>query len=591
MPANALPRQRGLALVIVMLSVLGVLGFLMLSTVALNSALVQRQKPALPTLDEARLALTGYSIGNMSTGQRPGTLPMPDSFAATESPANYDGDSDGGCLDASNANGLPLIATGGNLRCLGRLPWRQLGMSIAGVTENDVAGVMPWYAVSGNLADPSCLLVLNSNTLNNTYTSHVCNGATLPYPWLTIRDSEGTVISNRVAAVLIIPGPPLAGQSRPASPGLAGASQYLDSVTIGGTVYSNADKDNDYIIGRQSDTFNDIVTYVTVDDLMRDVEAAAASTALDAVAKYRTATGTYPWLATFALPSNTTSYQMVANVRRGLLPAYLPDTAYPTGFQYRIGRSTTFSYVNVVTGGTVSNAIMNSFTNTTRTVTAAAGACHWRSATVTVPNPALRVVCSETITTGLPGGVARRVVDLDFTTTNSAHVTLTAATSSAIALRNFVRTGTFLVTSNASSFQVSDFNSAGTLVGRRYVSGGNSNGVTIRNIAYPLNLYLPKWFVDNRWQEVLYGAMAAGYAPGAAQNCSSSCLTVGERTGIKFAVVAAGAGLSGQTRPSATLSNYLETSGAISNSDGDDVFTASHLPKSATFNDLVFPIP
>ncbi len=584
-------RQRGLALLIVLLGVLGAFGLLFVSTVLKTSALVQQQRPALPTLDEGRLALIGASIGNMSTGQRPGTMPFPDGFASTEVPPDYDGNADGGCLDASKVDGLPQIANGANLRCLGRLPWKSLGMSVPAPSENDVAGMVPWYAVSGNLVDPACLTVLNSNTLSVTYTSFVCGGATLPYPWLTVRDGQGNVISNRVAVVLIMPGPPLSGQARPPSPNLAGASQYLDSATVGGTVYSNADMDNDFIIGEQSATFNDVVTYITIDDLMRDLEAAAASTALSAVANFRAATGAYPWLANFASPTSVASFVPTSSTRQGLVPAHLLDTDYPTGFQYAINRSGTFVYVNNKPGGTVLTSTMNSFTNVTRTVAPSAGACQWKNATASLPDPRLRVVCRETITTGLPVGVVSRVVDLDFITANAADVTIAAPTASTIATRSFNRTGTFSIVANASSFQVSDYNSGGSLVGQRYVTAGTSTGVAISNLVYPLNFYLPKWFVDNRWQEVLYGAMAAGFAPGAAQNCSTSCLTVGERTDIKFAIVAAGGSLSTQTRPSGVLTDYLEALGAVSNADADDVLTASHLPKSSTFNDQVFPIP
>jgi hypothetical protein len=580
--------QYGVALLIILLAVLGIFGLVLVSSISLNSVLIQRQKSALPALDETRLAIVGYSIGNMSSGQRPGTMPMPDSFASTESPANYDGSADGGCLDASKANGLPLIATGVNMRCLGRLPWKDLGISLPAPSENDVAGLMPWYAVSGNLVDPTCLPVLNSNTLAASYAAYGCPSAALPYPWLTVRDSQGNVLSNRVAVVLIIPGPPLVNQSRPASPNLASASQYLDSVTIGGTVYSNADMDNDFIIGEQSSTFNDVVTYITIDDLMRDVESAAASTALAAVATFKNNHTAYPWLAAFDVPSAAASYVPAIGSRRGLLPVYVVNTPYPTGFQYTINQyGGGFSYSSSG-AGTVTTTAMNNLTNSTRIVSAAAGKCQWTSDTT----PVSRVLCVETITTGLPGSVARREVTLDFTALNASQVTVAPASAVSIALRNLsiVNAFGFLVT-NSGYFEVKDYNGAGTQVGRRAVTGGNASLVQIGNITMPLNAYLPAWFADNRWHEVMYGAIAAGYAPGAAQNCVTSCLTVGQRTDIKFAVIAAGGSLATQTRPTANLSDYLEALGTVSNADGDDVFTASHVPKSTTFNDQVFPIP
>jgi hypothetical protein len=246
-----------------------------------SSSQTERNRITAAALAEAKEALIAYAVSRTGPNQRPGDLVLPDYFASTETPPDYDGQSDGGCLDVSKPTGLPLInppttiMARSNMRCLGRLPWRTLRMSVPSPTENDTAGVIPWYAVSVNLTDPECLAKLNPLVLSAAYVGYGCGSVTLPHPWLTVRDANGNVVSSRVAAIILVPGPPLAGQSRPSLP-LGSVDQYLDSVTIPAActapcvpgTYSNADLDNDFIMGATSTTFNDRLIYITIDELM-----------------------------------------------------------------------------------------------------------------------------------------------------------------------------------------------------------------------------------------------------------------------------------------------------------------------------------
>jgi hypothetical protein len=308
--------QRGAAL-FVLLVALGLAAALFVGYLVRNSGKLEVDEASATLLAQAKDALIGYAVSPTAGGQRPGDLPRPD--AASEGPGNYDGHADGGCLDVTKANGLPLIgggpANGSNLRCLGRLPWSDLGMTIQGASENDPTGIMPWYAVSANLVDPLCLTVLNSDATTlptpafagNSYAQACASTSQMTHPWLTVRDANGNVISNRVAVVLIIPGAPLAGQNRPTSPNLAGPSAYLDSVTVPAGcaapcvpgAYSNADMDNDFIVGSQSGTFNDKVLYVTIDELMAAVEKRVATEAGNGLAKFYNFCGFYPYPVNF----------------------------------------------------------------------------------------------------------------------------------------------------------------------------------------------------------------------------------------------------------------------------------------------------
>ncbi len=323
-------RQHGAALFI-FLAAIGLAALLFVGYQIRNTGRLEISDEAAETLSESKDALIGYTVSPTGAGQRPGDMLRPDT--ASETTADYDGTTDG-CLDVTQPNGLPH-GTGANMRCLGRLPWKNLGLSNQGGVENDPSGIMPWYAVSANLVDPTCLDILNSDTITlptptvtaNSYTTTCHSTAILPHPWLTVRDASGNVISNRVAAVLIIPGAPVGGQSRPTAP-LAGASAYLDSVTVGGTTYSNADMDNDFITAPPSDTFNDTVLFITIDELMAAVEKRAATEAGNALKTFYSTCGFYPKPVNFA---SSSCYTGTCTSDTALTQGRFPYSPKPTG--------------------------------------------------------------------------------------------------------------------------------------------------------------------------------------------------------------------------------------------------------------------
>lgn len=304
-------KQQGAALLIMMLVLLMAAMSVMFSYMGGSSVKIERDKQATQILVQAKDALLGSAISAASSGERPGNLRVPDSFSSNEQPVDYDGSSDGGCLNFTAINGLPLVNGNVNMRCLGRFPWKDLGMHIQAPSESDPNGLMPWYAVSANLVDPTCFSVLNSSALNLIYTSSApldCSGAGLPYPWLTVRDGNGNVISNRVAAIIFIPNEPMGGQSRKPSPNLGMANEYLDTLVvpincvqpcIAGT-YSNADMDNDFITSpstsdyAKKSNFNDKLLYITIDELMILIERRVAQEAVLQLRKYYVASDTSP---------------------------------------------------------------------------------------------------------------------------------------------------------------------------------------------------------------------------------------------------------------------------------------------------------
>jgi hypothetical protein len=577
-------------------------------------------------LAEAKRALIGWAITRGSstatdTGvDRPGDLPAPDVADTAESTPNYDGDPEGACMDGTRVTGMPLISASVNVRCLGRLPWLTLKLSIQAPSEQDADGRMPWYAVSANLAHiDSCFTALNPETVNLPYTGFPAGcpnaSANPPYPWLTVRDARGNVLSNRVAFVVLLPGRVVGSQQRPASPNLGGASEYLDSLTVAtgcatpcvpGT-YSNADLDNDFIAGDTSDTFNDKLLYVTVDELMAAVEnqvagavASAVRTAATSTYSENPPTARHFWLAPFN-PAGTAYQAAAVGTTRGMLPAHTVGGSFTTGFQWSLN-----STAPVTRSGTV-----NSWEVRDYTVPDGQGSCTWTStvASPTVTQLLQRVQCTASVSNP-EAGVTRRVITLTYTgsappnpvpvSTNpaSANLVISPATATATITRSVNRTTLSTVT-----LQILDYDDTSTtwswnpfsgswvygpeITGYGTESGGAGNSIRTWGIRYYPTI-TRNWYIANEWYRFIQVAVAPGYQPGGANSCAAadSCFSVtsngnASQSGLAGVVLSAGKTLSAQTRHNTTLANYFESG----NTSPTTLTFARQNPVSDTFND------
>lgn len=291
-----------------------VLVFLLLVVVSASTLLLNRLNAAMrlsvyspvtsDALQEAKTALMSWAVNHPFN---PGTMPMPD----RNGDSNYDGDAD--CFNGTITNTL----------LLGKVPWRGMpspckdaaDLSGLSVFATDKYGEHLWYGVSKNLVYESPEYPFISPGLIHKSTD-----------WITVRDANGNILSDRVAFVVIAPGPALApysncdglnysGQDRSAT--APAASNYLDSVTIGATTYSNADTDQDFIMYPNSiitsgsstqeecDQFNDQLVFVTIDELMESVSRRVLNEAANALTAYHNDTsGALPWLAPFADPKS-----------------------------------------------------------------------------------------------------------------------------------------------------------------------------------------------------------------------------------------------------------------------------------------------
>ena len=196
------------------------------------------------------------------------------------------------------------------------------------------------------------------------------------YPWLRLIDANGAVVTTgdgeplAIAAVVIAPGPPLPGQTR--SGFAPGPAHFLDSVTVNGVTYDNADSDGcrDAVAGAsvhthcpgrtgeefilypdsrdtatEADSFNDRITWITVEELLRAAEARALGEMVVVLERYRSRHGAYPWLAPGSVdpggdPTRTVLYHATADgaggTRHGLLPIHaMPGQLYDTGYVLR----------------------------------------------------------------------------------------------------------------------------------------------------------------------------------------------------------------------------------------------------------------
>lgn len=544
-------QQKGIALVALMFLVTLAVTGIIISALNSNRSQLTRVQADNDQLQQAKMALLIYAISVSGAGQRPGDLVRPDILS--EGTPNYDGLTDSGCLDATAANGLPSVSSGANMRCLGRFPWKDTGLSIESSLENDPDGRVPWLAISANLVDPACLFSLNSDTLSLPYNGYACTGESVPHPWLTVRDSLGNVLSDRVAAVIIIPGPAIGDQERPDSPNLGGTDQYLDSITVragcaaphvAGT-YTNAGLNNEFIQAQDATQiadddpcyqhpyqFNDKLIYITIEELMAEVEKKVAGEARIALQNYNNTNGVFPDAATVGYQGQS----CVAGSSSGFLPMPLCrctnrmcDCAFPGTIIYTSDKN--FSSA-LDRGSCISSAKTCTCTG--------AGSCSRTS------SPARKFVCTRM-------GTCVGNVSFDNDMVNPVELQFNPD-DPPIDTSVLDATGGCTITGATAKC-----NDVGT--------------VTATSCAVPEPLAnFPDWFTENGWKHFIYYQTGGG-------------LTVGARSNVETLLITTGQPLNGQVRPSTDLPNYLD---GDENTNLDSTFDKVGKKRDNFYNDQMF---
>lgn len=230
-------RQRGVALLTVLLVLLLIGTYFMLARVNLAAVQAERERSTREALLRAKEALVAYAV---SDTVRPGELPCPDV------------NNDGKLVIGEDIVGSSCASL------LGRLPWITLGLP----DLYDDASERLWYRLSSDF-HANGTVPLNSDTaFRSGHTS------------LSV---SGDYAASNVVAVLLAPGAPLARagsaapQDRSSGAARLNAENYLD-VANG---VDNADADTSFVAAPRSASFNDRLLAIHSDDIMRLVERRA----------------------------------------------------------------------------------------------------------------------------------------------------------------------------------------------------------------------------------------------------------------------------------------------------------------------------
>ena len=276
-------RQRGAALLLLMLGVILATATVLVVAVNVDALKARRQSVSVDTLAQARSALLDYALVSPQLAPSgPHGLPCPDI------------DATGGFLEGE-AHATACGATGETV--IGRLPWRTLGLPAL----KDGASECLWYVVSGSWkhAGGATATMINADTNGQLQMASVDTGALL----------AGANPEDRPVAAIIAAMPPVDRQSRPAA--AAGmqcsdpprASDYLEDDAGSGSSNSTLLGVPDVIdvlglAAAANDLHNDRIALISRADIaerihaspafvteMRDLGLAAANCIADYAAK------------------------------------------------------------------------------------------------------------------------------------------------------------------------------------------------------------------------------------------------------------------------------------------------------------------
>lgn len=510
-----------------------------------SEVVAERNRNNLQVLQEAKAALIAYAASEAqwsgSVNDQPGSLPCP----------STDTSGDAGTTCSTNATRI------------GRLPWKKIGAS----QLQDASGEFLWYGLSENFRKASGTTVINSDTLGT----------------ITV---TGTTPATNVVAVIIAPGQALGSQSRT----VAGApsntyTDFLEGVTTSGSELS-------FNTAVSSDTFNDQIITITQAEVMALVEQTAFAhfqqDIKPSIQAYYTEWGRLPYPSNFTggpgHPGTNTSSAAASN---RLQSAYDGSASMTAGRGLLpITNSVTYPWASTgtvaITGGTAGGVTVTSCATSgsgwkcTFTINALnLGSGYLTSTTCRNPstgtryqycivNPAF-TVAGDISNVGLSFGhyspTAAMTAGTDVTVTNTSGSTIRTMSSRAMSYSmqtDGAVTFTFAGTHSYSNYSASSFT-------RTMAVTIPDRAITVRPFTSPTDT-TAGWFIKNEWFRQMYYVVSPGYLPGAAGSCTPSCLTVsGLSTSNDLAIaILMGRSINSSSRPSATLTDYLEGNNATS---------------------------
>ncbi|MDI1308205.1 MAG: hypothetical protein PSV17_02060 [Methylotenera sp.] len=578
--------QKGAALIL-MAFILGLgVAVFVLKTYNADATRARQDEKTYQTLSQAKKALIAWSVSN---SKRPGQMPFPD----RNGDGNYDGYSD--CNSPASTFSYSFL--------IGQMPvFGQTNPCVSpqvGIGEDfiDAQGKRLWYAVSRNLmhkyeslpVTPTNDPVINPNIINSP-----------SYAWLKVLDSEGKVISDRVAAVIIAPGNAIGEQARSAA--APSPNQYLDSFILGGTTYSNSSylvPDQAFVMGLDermvgvNDTrfvkpyyFNDKLAYITIDELMAGLSSRAAAEAKTKLLNYKKSTaitsppGYYPYASLLGLIEH---YQK-NNQYDGFLPIL-------TATQPTTSCSVTYTNANASSATCAASSFVSiEFTRTSGTFTTITGSgCQITNSDGT---------CSCAITSS-SGGCS------DTTGTNQFTCTLSGCSTTGSLPGSYVFNGAFKYPMGTPAIvQANTFNGICRCGANSVICSSSSAAVGDFSNQYATlpddfnsvatNSTLPSWFTVNKWQDYLYYQVSSNCTYG--QSCDSPDVSVGNKLASPAMIAATGAPIisapfavkgAAQTHSGCDVKEYLDS---LENTNLDTKFEANTKPRLSNYNDQTFVV-
>lgn len=541
-PPHSRRAQRGAALLLAMFIIgLAVTALVVRSYDAAEMKARQEEK-TMKALAEAKEALIAWSVAHP---EFPGAMPYPDRGSG----GSYDGESD--CFNAANEFkryfliGMLPILDSRDTNCLNSL---RKGISInslpSSLNMRGKYGDRLWYAVSRNLVHnyefskdaaknekeniPPIInlglamaneIFANESLYNPPYLRRKSKqddaiGST-PYRWLKVVDSRGVVISDRVAAVIIAPGLPLAGQDRSADAPLPAA--YLDA--LGG--FSNADyqvDDETFVQASESSNFNDRLVYITIDELLSALEKRVAGEVRQAINFPKVNNLHRPWMLPLLDAENykLPYYRLDASgnyqyKRTGYVPARCISLEFCQGFMTRLA----WSFNGVVSkvykhpDNVMERLIVDKYQSSDQV----ANIEFFCKRDVYIDKVNYILSCSGEVTPSYP----KRKLYIKIPSSALNTVSLLDASQNSYSTETIQAQGVGeikVVTLDESKIEEKEL---GT------ISPANNAQFTVSNInLYPI---LPSWYFTNRWYEYLYAVVAPAYLPGGNGTCTiDACL-------------------------------------------------------------------
>jgi len=562
--------QRGMVLILIAFIIgLGAAAFMFKMFNASNLQAAQDEK-TMRVLNEAKAALIAWSVSHPNY---PGQMPYPD----RNGDGNYDGYSD--CFATNLSFSYSFL--------LGRLPIHGLdpncnnhGITVTAALGADfraASGEPLWYAVSKNLVHDYS--GSGSNPIINP------GVADMTTDWIEVVDRNGNVISDRVAAVIIAPGPPVDTQNR--SSAAPEAKEYLDRIvrSADGMPFKNYGypinqlDDNQFIIGEDernvsgSDNtfqkpyyFNDKLVYITIDELIYALEKRVLQETRQALKSYYQSKTYYPFAAGYGLVAN--SNQCVQGNLRGLLPVNAPSAHTCSCSSTPAARvcNCNFSVVSSI-----------AFTRTSGNFVATGSASN-------APTGACSVAASDrkTCTCTGEGSCKRTGGTVQFSCDECGRCEAKVA-----GINRFSTTGSFSVSTGGCSNTTNQATCSNSTNGTFTLAACGATQV-ITSLPTVGGL-LPAWYLQNEWQKYITYAVSSDCVSGSICSSASSPpkITVGVNNNVSALVATSLASPSGA---SCDISSYLSTventNVIVSNGKQDPVYGSTQ-PKTSTNTDQI----